>query len=122
MKSIRARRFLARHAADAMIVLLVVAGVFFSITYANRTAGKQDATITQLQAQQAQLQSQQQAACAFAADVGSVPLPDAPRPTKLGVSLVVDSRAQWRKLHCPGTLPVPPGLAKWAAYYHLGGH
>jgi hypothetical protein len=50
-----------------------------------------------------------------------VPLPDKPRPSRLGVSLVTDDRAQWRALHCPGTLPVPPGLAKWAAVYHLDG-
>lgn len=67
----------------------------------------------------AQLSTQLQAACAFAADVGSVPLQAPPRPSKLGVSIVVDSRAQWRALHCPGTLPPSAGLAKWAAYYHL---
>lgn len=66
-----------------------------------------------------QLERQQQASCAFAADVGSVPLPDSPRPSKLGVSLVADSRAQWRELHCPGVLSPSPGLTKWAAYYEL---
>lgn len=68
-----------------------------------------------------QLRTQLQASCAFAADIGSVPLPDSPTPSKLGVSLVVDSRAQWRELRCPGPLPEPPGLAKWAAYYRLPG-
>jgi hypothetical protein len=68
-----------------------------------------------------QLERQQQASCAFASDVGSVPLPDSPRPSKLGVSLVTDARAQWRELHCPGALAPSPGLAKWAAYYHLAG-
>jgi hypothetical protein len=99
-----------------------------SITYANSTASRQDAqsrvqdkTIAQLRAQQAQLRVQQLAACGFARDLGSVPLPDKPRPSRLGVSLVTDDRAQWRALHCPGTLPVPPGLAKWAAVYHLDG-
>lgn len=73
----------------------------------------------QLRAEQAQLRAQQLAGCGFARDLGSVPIPDKPRPGKLGVSLVTDSRAQWRALHCPGTLPVPPGLAHWAAYFHL---
>lgn len=68
-----------------------------------------------------QLQKQLQASCASAADIGSVPLQASPKPSKLGVSLVVDFRAQWRKLDCPGSLPVPPGLARWAAYYHLDG-
>lgn len=67
-----------------------------------------------------QLRAQQLAGCAFAAHLGSAALPDRPRPGKLGVQLVTDSRAQWRALHCPGALPVPPGLAKWAAFYHLG--
>ena len=85
-------------------------------------ARAQAATIAQLRAQQAQLSKQQQAACAVAADVGSAPLPASPKPSKLGVSLVVDFRHQWRTLHCPGSLPVPPGLARWAAYYHLPGN
>ena len=68
------------------------------------------------------LQAQQQAACGFAHDLGSVPIASSPKPSRLGVSLVTDSRAQWRALHCPGTLPVPPGLARWAAYYHLPGN
>jgi len=59
------------------------------------------------------------ASCAFAADIGSVPVPDRPRPSKLGVQLVADSRAQWRELGCPGRLPVPPGFAHWALVYHL---
>lgn len=64
----------------------------------------------------------QQAACSVAADVGSAPLPASPKPARLGVSIVTDFRAQWRALHCPGSLPVPPGLARWAAVYHLPGN
>ena len=91
-----------------------VASVVASVAYASASARRQDVTI-------AQLRVQQLAACGFARDLGSVPLPDKPRPSRLGVSLVTDDRAQWRALHCPGTLPVPPGLAKWAAVYHLDG-
>ena len=69
----------------------------------------------------AQLQTQLQATCAFARDLGSASLPASPKPSKLGVSIVADSRAQWRTLRCPGTLPPAPGLAHWAAAYHLDG-
>lgn len=60
------------------------------------------------------------ASCAFASDLGSVPVPALPRPSKLGISLVADSRAQWRKLGCPGHLPPPqPSFVHWARYYRL---
>lgn len=65
------------------------------------------------------LRMQQQAACAVAADVGTAPLQSSPKPGKLGVTIVLDFRRQWRTLHCPGSLPAPPGLQRWAAYYHL---
>ena len=58
--------------------------------------------------------------CAFAADLGSVPVPAVPKPSKLGISLIADSRQQWRKLGCPGHLPPPqPSFAHWARYYRL---
>lgn len=108
----------ARHAFLVLAVALLAvmaASPVFTVVYANSTAAAQDKTIAQLRAQQL-------AACGFARDLGGVPLPDKPRPSKLGVSLVVDSRAQWRTLHCPGTLPVPPGLARWAKVYGLPGN
>ena len=109
------RRRLLNFIIIAVAMLAVgVASVVASVAYASTTARRQDAVIAQLRAQQL-------AACGFARDLGGVPLPDKPRPSKLGVSLVTDSRAQWRTLHCPGALPVPPGLAKWAAVYHLDG-
>lgn len=95
-------------------VMIAVVAYFAAVSHANSTARTQDETI-------AQLRTQLMASCAFAADIGGAPLPDSPKPGKLGVSIVVDSRAQWRALHCPGQLPVPRGLAKWAAYYHLDG-
>lgn len=69
----------------------------------------------------AQLQTQLQAACGFAHDLGGVSLPASPKPSRLGVSIVADSRAQWRELRCPGTLPPAPGLAHWAKVYGLPG-
>lgn len=60
------------------------------------------------------------ASCAFAADLGSAPLPATGKVAKLGVSIVADSRAQWRKLGCPGHLAPPgPGFVRWARYYRL---
>ena len=62
------------------------------------------------------------ASCAFAADLGSAPVAPSPavKPSKLGVTIVADSRQQWRKLGCPGQLAPPaPSFAKWARYYHL---
>lgn len=115
----------ARRALAGLVILMLflgMANIGFTIEWVGRLAGvvhRQDRQATVQAATIGQLRAQQLAACAFAADVGSVPLPASPRPSKLGVSLIADSRAQWRKLHCPGQLPVPPGLAKWAAYYHV---
>lgn len=98
----------ARRAFALLAVLMLVTGVaavLSSIAYANYTV--------------AQLRSQQLAGCAFAAHLGSAALPDRPRPGRLGVQLVTDSRAQWRALHCPGSLPPGTGLVKWAHFYRL---
>ena len=98
----------ARHAFLTLAVallLVMAASPVFTVVYANSTAG--------------QLRTQLQAACGFAHDLGTATLPASPRPSRFGVSLVADARAQWRALRCPGDLPVPPGLARWAAYYHL---
>lgn len=115
----------ARNAFLALAVallLVMAASPVFTVVYANSTAARQDAQARAQAATIAQLQTQLQAACGFARDLGSVPLPGKPRPSRLGVSLLADSRAQWRALRCPGELPPPsPGLAHWAAYYHLDG-
>jgi hypothetical protein len=126
----------ARHAVmvlAAALVLMMAASPTFTVVYANSTAARQDAqartqagTIAQLNAQArvqaatiAQLRAQLLASCGFAADIGGAPLPAAPRPSKLGVSIIADSRAQWLALRCPGSLPPPsPGLVKWGPYYH----
>jgi hypothetical protein len=60
------------------------------------------------------------ASCAFAADLGGAPFPASAKVSKLGVSIVADSRAQWRHLGCPGHLAPPaPSFVKWARFYHL---
>ena len=60
------------------------------------------------------------ASCAFAGDLGSAPFPATGTVSKLGVSIVADSRAQWRALSCPGHLAPPqPSFVRWARYYHL---
>ena len=105
----------ARHAFLVLagaLVLMVAALPTFTVVYANSTARVQDGTI-------AQLRTQLLAACGFAADIGTAPIPDRPVPGRLGIKIVTDSRGQWHALHCPGSLPVPPGLAKWAAHYHI---
>ena len=69
-----------------------------------------------------QLRAAVQSECAFAADVGNAPVtgPNVSRPSKLGVSLVADSRAQFRRLGCPGHLPLPQSaFVRWARFYHL---
>lgn len=98
----------ARHAFITLLVAgLAVAGASpaFTVMYANSTAS--------------QLREQVLASCSFAGDLGSAPLPATPRPSRLGVAIVADARAWWHRNHCPGTLPPSPGLAHWAAYYHL---
>ena len=63
------------------------------------------------------------ASCAFAADLGTAPFPSAGPVSKLGVSIVADSRQQWRKLGCPGQLAPPaPSFVRWARYYHVPGN
>lgn len=63
------------------------------------------------------------ASCAFAADVGTAPVaanPATGKPSRLGISIVADSRKQWHQLGCPGQLPPPPpSFVWWARYYHL---
>jgi hypothetical protein len=97
-----------------------------SVLYATVTAHRQDAqqraqdaTIARLDAATAQLRRQQLASCAGAADLGSIPLADKPPPSRFVIRLLTDNRGQWHELGCPGALPVPPGLAKWAAHYGI---
>lgn len=62
------------------------------------------------------------AQCQFSADLGSAPIMVSPsgKPSRLGVTIVSDSRVAWHGLGCPGRLPPPaPSFAHWAAVYHL---
>lgn len=63
------------------------------------------------------------AQCTFDADLGSAPVTVSPasgRPSRLGVTIVSDSRVAWHGLGCPGKLPPPaPSFARWAKEFHL---
>lgn len=88
----------------ALMVLLAAANLFFT---ASEVHGLRAAVL---------------ASCAFAADLGGAPVVTAPggKASRLGVSIVADSRAQWRHLGCPGHLaPAAPSFARWARFYHL---
>jgi hypothetical protein len=69
-----------------------------------------------------QLRAATRSACQFAADLAGAPVVASPagKASRLGVSIVSDSRQQWRGLGCPGRLAPPaPSFVKWARYYHL---
>lgn len=119
---------MTRGARRAVIVLFTILAVGFlanlaytstQVSHVTHVVREQDGQARRQAAVIAQLRAQLLASCAFADDLGTAPLPASPKPGKLGVKLVADSRQQWRQLRCPGTLPVPPGLARWAAFYHL---
>jgi hypothetical protein len=105
------KRGLSRRVSLAVVVLFVfcAAGIVGNLLF---TAGEVG-----------QLRGAVQSECAFAADVSSAPVVTAgvsARPSKLGVSIVADSRAQFRRLGCPGRLAPPqPSFTRWARYYGL---
>jgi len=109
-KGERGERGLSRLQGRAVVVLFVLAvlpGAFGWFWWVHEVSQVRSAVL---------------ASCAFAADVGSAPIVVAPggKAPELGVSIVADSRAQWRRLGCPGRLAPPqPSFAKWARYYHL---
>lgn len=125
----------AKHAVTVLarafaVLILVTIGLnagnlFFTNTetgHLRTVIRTQDAQARELAGQVAKLQRAVLSSCAFAADVGSAPVAAGPggKASELGVSIVADSRAQWRQLGCPGHLPPPqPSFAKWARYYHL---
>ena len=130
------RRRLLNFVIIAVAMLAVgVASVVASVLYANSASARQAATTGQLQAQAraqaatakvqaatiAQLRRQQLTACNAAADLGTVPLPAKPPPSRFAVRIVTDNRAAWYGNGCgrPGSLPVPPGLAAAAARYGI---
>jgi hypothetical protein len=98
----------ARRAAAYLAVLLLVIGAA-SLLFTVREIGQLRAAVL--------------SECAFAADLAGAPVSVAPatgKAAKLGVSIVADSRVQWRGLGCPGRLAPPaPSFVRWARYYHL---
>jgi len=120
---LRARRGFAVLVA---VLAMVAASPAFTVAYANSTAARQDAaarvqdkTISRLDATIAQLRRQLLASCNAAADLGTVPLPAKPPPSRLAVKIVTDNRAAWYGNGCPGSLPVPAGLAQAAARWGI---
>jgi hypothetical protein len=61
--------------------------------------------------------------CAFYRDLGTAPLTvhhPAGKPTRLGVTIVADSRNAYYGHGCqPEPLPPNPSLYRWAGYYHV---
>jgi len=69
-----------------------------------------------------QARNQLVAGCRFFADLASLPVTPVPpvkRPTRLGVSIVVDSRIAAVGLGCSNIPPPSASLKKWAGYYHI---
>ena len=62
-------------------------------------------------------------ACDFFRDLSGLPVtvpPGEKVPSRLGVSLISDSRKSWTTFNCPGSLGKPdPSLVKWAGYYNI---
>lgn len=125
----RAFTVLARAFAVISVAVLAVgaANLFFTSTevgHLRAVIRVQDAQARELAGQVAKLQRAVLSSCAFNADLGSAPIVIQPggKASELGVSIVADSRAQWRQLGCPGRLPPPqPSFTRWARYYHLDG-
>jgi len=90
-----------------------------SVAYASMAAHRQDAQQRTQDKTIAQLRRQLLASCDSTADLGSIPLPASPPPSRIAVKLITDNRAQWFANGCPGSLPVPPGLAAAATRYGI---
>jgi hypothetical protein len=121
------RRRLLNFIIIAAAALIAAAASFgASAIYANSAAHRLNAqartqatTISTLDATIARLRRQQLTGCAAAADLGTVPLPAKPPPSRLAVKIVTDNRAAWYGNGCPGSLPVPAGLAQAAARWGI---
>ena len=107
-------------------LLAGVGSLLASVAYASSSAHRlnsqartQAATIERLDATIARLRRQQLTGCNAAADLGTVPLPAKPPPSRLAVKIVTDNRAAWYGNGCPGSLPVPAGLAQAAARWGI---
>lgn len=107
------------------VLAIGAANLFFTSTEVGHLRGVirvQDAQAREMAGQVAKLQRAVLSSCAFAADVGSLPVtvPPGAKASELGVSIVADSRSQWRQNGCPGHLAPPqPSFVRWAHYFHL---
>lgn len=76
----------------------------------------QDSTQShRLQIQQKELSAE----CSFFHDIGTVPLPNVPKPSKLAVSLVSHSIGAYTGLGCGSAVKIDPRLSYWEHYYHI---
>jgi len=105
--------------AIVVVVLLVSGGTAYAIVSSQHHA---DTAKNQLQAIIAQQQAELHASCKFwkvlaSADVQ--PPPPAPKPSRLGVTIVADSRIAFLGQSCGQIPDASASLVKWAAYYHL---
>lgn len=100
------------HTARAIVVLFAIAaggGLGFGIINQHQQA--QEIT---------KLNDDVLSSCQFAADLGSAPLAILARgrPSELSVSLIADSRHQWRALQCPGRQPpADRSFRRWAPVF-----
>jgi hypothetical protein len=62
------------------------------------------------------------ASCEFWRTLGALPVAvtkQAPQPSKLGVSIIAESRAAYAGQGCGRLPPADPSFARWARAYHL---
>ncbi len=107
-------------------ILLVVGGAAAAIYTATRHT---DVAKNQLQSlidnQHALIVKQQKelhASCDFWGTLTSIPItvtPPATKPSRLGVSIITQSRIAYKGQGCGALPPVDASVRKWAAYYHL---
>lgn len=112
--------------AFVVVILLVAVGTAYAIISSQHHADTSTSQVKDLLARQqaliAQQQSELHASCKFweaLAGIDVQPPPPTPKPSKLGVSIVADSRIAFLGQSCGQIPDASPSLEKWAAYYHL---
>lgn len=112
--------------AIVAVVLLVSGGTAYAIIssqhHADTSTGQVEALLAQQQALIAQQETELHASCKFweaLAGIDVQPPPPTPKPSKLGVSIVADSRIAFLGQSCGQIPDASASLVKWAAYYHL---
>lgn len=98
----------------------VAFGILAAIGFIAITVG---GTVIYLNRQQlAVVHKQLIAGCDFFSDLARLPVDPVPplkKPSKIGVSIVADSRIAATGLGCTSIPPASASLKKWAAYYHI---